>query len=136
MLSHHLAALILSLWIGKDAMLPAPVDVPPQVESVLSQEEIEGLLDRDGVVGYAYMDYSSASEAMKPIIRTARKRIIHTVNGWSVDGIDSYVIRADPDITLETYASGEGYQVEYRIPQFSELFPTEWYASNYEEDEH
>ena len=50
-----------------------------------------------------------------------------------VDGIDSYVIRADPDITLETYASGEGYQVEYRIPQFSELFPTEWYASNYEE---
>lgn len=134
MLSHHLAALLLSLWIGKDALLPAPADVPPQVESVLSQEEIEGLLDKEGVVGYAYMDYSSASDAMKPIIRTARKRIIHTVDGWSVDGFDSYVIHGDPDLTLEKYMNGEGYQVEYRIPQFSELFPTEWYASNYEED--
>jgi len=61
---------------------------------------------------YAYMDLETADESLKAKILEARNKIILS-ESWAADGIYAYV--SDPDGNIVNV-----------LPQFSELFPSDW----------
>lgn len=60
----------------------------------------------------AYMDLEQASEEMQAQIIEAREEIIYS-QSWVADGLQGYVFNEDGIIVEE-------------VPQFSELFPSDW----------
>lgn len=73
----------------------------PDVSS-FSQEKIDA---------YAYMDYSSASDDVKPTILATRNKIIFS-NNWVADDVSGSIVA--PDGTRQ------------ELPKFHDLFPPDW----------
>ena len=62
---------------------------------------------------YAYMDLETAEESLKPYILEARRQIVYSVDGWSADDTDAWIV------------DSEGNHIE-EVPHFSDLFPADW----------
>ena len=78
----------------------------------VSTDQIEECLSTNGVDHYAYMDYESAPEELKPLIIEARNKIIFST-AWVADGASGYIADKDGNIIKS-------------IPEFSENFPSDW----------
>ena len=75
--------------------------------------QISALLQNEDVIQYyAYLDLSTAEESLQPVILEARNRIIFRY-AWVADGLDGYVLNENKEI-IEV------------VPQFSDLFPSDW----------
>lgn len=61
---------------------------------------------------YAYLDYASANEAIKPVILAARSKIIYRYS-WVANGLSGNILSSDGS-------------VKQRVPEFSEVFPADW----------
>lgn len=60
---------------------------------------------------YAYLDYASAEEELKPVILAARDRIIYRYS-WVANGLSGDIIHVDGS--------------RDPLPEFSDLFPADW----------
>ena len=103
------------LW---DTYEPSEEERSRMKASVLAYEEeferIEQLylLSEDDVQYYAHLDYDEVSEKLKPVVLTARTKIIYRYS-WVADGASGQILDRNGNVVQEN-------------PQFSELFPSDW----------
>lgn len=69
-------------------------------------------LSEDDIQYYAYLDYETAAENLKPVILAARNRIIYRYS-WVADGTSGRIVGKDGIVKQE-------------LPQFSDIFPEDW----------
>lgn len=77
-----------------------------------TQIDAQYLRCEEDIQYYAYLDYNSALEQIKPVILQAREKIIYR-QSWAADGTNIYIL-------------DENGHVMKDIPNFSDLFPADW----------
>lgn len=111
---------IVAMAAGKDTEADLTLDQRTSQEAetpwVTNEEAIqiaeEYFFTDDDIQYYAYLNYDEAEEELKPVILTARLRIIYQ-HSWVADGIKGRVFNKDGTL-------------EYEVPEFHDLFPADW----------
>ena len=125
-----LCVLICTVIVFSAAAKSGGNEVPIEEIPELTQEELEHqraeiakaqakdaqiarryLHSEEDIQYYAYMNYDSADEELKPVILAARDRIIFRYS-WVANGLSGDIIHTDGSRDA--------------LPEFSEIFPADW----------
>lgn len=80
--------------------------------SQITKPDVQALLSDETIQYYAYLNLDTAEDALRPIIITARNKIIYR-HSWVADEADGEIL-------------DQAGNVKEVLPHFSELFPSDW----------
>ena len=95
----------------------ASEDQRKQEEYILFQESVTKISEKylqteNDIQHYAFLDYESASDQIRPVILAARNIIIYR-HSWVADGVSGRILDRDGNVKQE-------------LPEFSDIFPEDW----------